>query len=355
MSVIKRGNSKYWYIQFQFNSRTFIRSSRTTVKKAAEQLEVEWKAKLHAQEYLGRKERITLRDAIHQFCESKKGTPNHRNLVFIAKSGLGHLPVSKYLDELTLHDLERYKREREAQGISQQTIKHSLNTIRGAWKYARRLGYQVSDLEFPVIKVPKYKLRYLSEEEEKRLLAELDPRRDTRGLPPFEERHEDLKQAMIDCYDLVVMLLDTGARYSEIAKIEWRQINLESQEIYLWRPKVQNETVLYMTERVREILVRRKHQPQGHWVFQNKKGGPRNYASIAIRKALRRAGLTDCRIHTLRHTLASRLVQNGLSVYEVREILGHTDIKTTMRYAHLEQRQVASKARNVLNKLNCRN
>jgi site-specific recombinase XerD len=62
--------------------------------------------------------------------------------------------------------------------------------------------------------------------------------------------------------------------------------------------------------------------------------------------------LRDCRIHTLRHTHASRLVQNGMSVYEVKEILGHTDIKTTLRYAHLEQRQVTSKARDVINRLN---
>ena len=54
----------------------------------------------------------------------------------------------------------------------------------------------------------------------------------------------------------------------------------------------------------------------------------------------------------MRHTHASRLIQNGLSVYEVREILGHTDIKTTMRYAHLESKQVTSKARDVINRLN---
>ena len=62
--------------------------------------------------------------------------------------------------------------------------------------------------------------------------------------------------------------------------------------------------------------------------------------------------LRDCRIHTLRHTHASRLIQNGMSVYEVKEILGHSDIKTTLRYAHLEQRQVSSKARDVINRLN---
>ena len=57
-------------------------------------------------------------------------------------------------------------------------------------------------------------------------------------------------------------------------------------------------------------------------------------------------------IHTFRHTHASRLVQNGMWVYEVKEILGHADIKTTLRYAHLEQRQVTSKARDVINRLN---
>lgn len=75
---------------------------------------------------------------------------------------------------------------------------------------------------------------------------------------------------------------------------------------------------------------------------------------IHPKSALRKAGLSDCRIHTLRHTHASRLIQNGMSVYEVREVLGHTDIKTTMRYAHLESRQVTSKARDVINRLNQR-
>jgi len=48
------------------------------------------------------------------------------------------------------------------------------------------------------------------------------------------------------------------------------------------------------------------------------------------------------------YTLATRLVQNGMSIYEVQAILGHTDIKTTMRYAHLEQQQVAVNARDIL-------
>ena len=86
MTVLKRGNSKYWYIQFQMNGQTFIRSSRTTNKKAAEQMETDWKAKLHAQQFLGHRERLSVRQAIDQFCESKKGTPNHRGLLSSASN-----------------------------------------------------------------------------------------------------------------------------------------------------------------------------------------------------------------------------------------------------------------------------
>ena len=115
---------------------------------------------------------------------------------------------------------------------------------------------------------------------------------------------------------------------------------------------MQNETVLFMTDRVFDVLSRRDATKASRYVFSNRNGDARGYSAMSIRKAIQRAGLRDCRIHTLRHTHASRLVQNGMSVYEVKEILGHSDIKTTLRYAHLEQRQVTSKARDVINRLN---
>jgi len=352
MTVTKRGNSKYWYIQFQVNGKTYIRSSRTTNKKAAEQMEIDWRSKLHAEQFLGQRERLTVRRAIDNFCESKAGTPNHRGLLSSSKVLARLMPLHKPMDELSSHELERFKRDRLAEGASPQTIKHNLNVIRGAWKFARKLGFQVGDLEFPQVKLPKAPLRYLTDEEECRLLAALDPRREGKGLRPYEERDAETKRCMQDAYDLVVLLLDTGARYGEIANIEWLRINLAERTLNLWRPKVQNETVLYLTDRSHAILSRRAESREGLHVFANRRGKARGYASQSIRKALRKAGLGDCRIHTLRHTHASRLIQNGLSVYEVREVLGHTDIKTTMRYAHLEARQVTSKARDVINRLN---
>jgi len=195
-------------------------------------------------------------------------------------------------------------------------------------------------------------LRYLSPEEERRLLTELDPDRECSGLASRDNRTPERQRWIQDNYDLIVMLLDTGARYGEIANMHWRQVDLVNRSINLWRQKVGNESVLFMTDRVVTILARRASVRDGDFVFPNRKGGARGYSSVAIRKAFRRAGLHDCTIHTLRHTHATRLIQNGLSVYEVREVLGHADIKTTMRYAHLEKAAVLKKARDVIQQLN---
>lgn len=352
MTVTKRSGSKNWYMHFQLHGKTHIRSSRTTSKKAAEQMEVQWKAKLHAQHFLGCRERITLQGAIEQFCSSRTGTPNHPGLLSSFRCLSRLLPIQRPIDELSSHDLERFKQARISEGAGSQIIKHNLDLVRGTWLFAKKLGYQVSDLEFPEVKIQRKAVRYLSEVEEAHLLNCLDPARIGRGLAPVSAQPSNVRDRMQDALDLVILLLDTGARYSEIANIEWSRINLVEKTINLWRSKVQNQTVLFMSDRVCEVLTRRSHKVNSPYIFSNMTGGPRGYASISIRKALRKAGLEDCSIHTLRHTHASRRVQHGMSVYEIREILGHSDIKTTMRYAHLEANQTSSKARDVMNLLN---
>jgi integrase len=205
------------------------------------------------------------------------------------------------------------------------------------------------------MRVDKGKLRYLSFDEEKRLLKAIDPKRVVKGLPPYEQRPALMKREMQDMYDFLVMLLDTGARHGEICTLAWSRVSLEDRTISLWRPKVKNESILFMTDRVYEILCRRIQTKETPYIFSNRSGGPKGYRPGSIRKAFQRAGLPDCSAHTLRHTHASRLIQNGLNIYEVREILGHADIKTTMRYAHIEQRSVSIKAREVIDRLNKEN
>ena len=220
-------------------------------------MEIEWKAKRHSQQYQGRKQRITLADGFEQYKLSKQGIASYRNLTAYETVLRRLLPMKKHIDELKSQDLEKFKRDRIAEGVGAESIKYGLLLIRGTLKFAQQLGYQVSDIAFPQIKLPKNSLRYLSDDEERRLLLALDPMRHGAGLPPVAERSAEMQRALQDAYDLVILLLDTGARYSEIANIEWQRIDLASRTIHLWRQKVQNETVLYMTDRVFEVLSRR--------------------------------------------------------------------------------------------------
>ena len=355
MGVIKRGNSKFWYIQFQYNGQTFIKSSKTTDKKLAEIMESDWRKKLILNEVVGIKDRATFDEVLSHFADSKKDLASHRHITLMCRTLRKHFSQVRYFDEITTQDVERLKLEQQRMGYSNQTIKHLFGVIRGAWKYAKRMGYQVTDLEFPTVRVHNGKLRYLSFEEEKRLLKALDPRREVKGLAPFEDRHDLLKREMQDKYDFLVLLLDTGARHGEIRTLEWSKVNLQDRTISLWRPKVKNESILFMTDRVFHIMDRRKRDSTNQYVFTNRSGGPMGYRPASIRKAFEQAGLDGCSAHTLRHTHASRLIQNGLNIYEVKEILGHSDIKTTMRYAHIEKRSVSIKAKDVIDRLNKEN
>jgi len=352
MPLTKRGDSKFWYVQFQLNGRTFVRSTRTIDRKAAERLEAQFKAEAHADGVLGKKRSVSLADALTRFVETKENTPNYMNLVRRRKAVLKNVSGSLPVASLTNEDLERHKRIRVNEGRAAQTIKHEMNLIMGAVRLAKRNGYEVPDLIAPGVRIPGGKLRYLSIEEEDRLLKELDPNRVGNGLAPADVRNRRKLQAMQDNYDLIVVLLDTGARYNEIASLAWDQIDLENRLIRLWRSKVENESILFMTTRVADVIANRAATRTGKFVFSNSGGGARGYRVIAIRKAFQRAGLHDCSVHTLCHTLASRLIQNGMSVYEVKAVLGHADIRTTMRYAHLEEAKVTSRARDVIERMN---
>lgn len=354
MPLVRRGNSKFWYVQFQLNGRTYVKSSKTTDRKEAERLEAQFRSEVFAGAALSKKKQITISDALLKFLESKEGTPSYRNLIRRRKALLMTFGGTASLTTLTNGDLDRHKLRRAQQGRAPQTIKHELNMIMGAIRFAKRNGFEVPDLTPPPLKVPGGRLRYLSIEEERRLLEELDPFRVGNGLAPAERRNPKKMQAMQDNYDLIVILLDTGARYSEIATLTWDQIDLKAGIIKLWRSKVENESVLFMTTRVAAIFANRQATTNGKFVFSNSKGGPRRYSVIAINKAFERAGLHDCTVHTLRHTHASRLIQHGMSVYEVKSVLGHADIRTTMRYAHLEEAKVTSRARDIVELLSQR-
>jgi hypothetical protein len=182
MGIVRRGNSKYWYVQFQFNGETYIKSSKTTDKKLAEHIEADWRRKLVEQDVFGTRDRIALAEAFRLFCKSKTELADHSNLVRNANVIVDFLSGRRFLDELTTSDIERLRLDMQAKGYQNQTTKHRLATIRGAIKYCRRMGYQVPTVEYPTLRISKGKLRYLSFDEEKRLIEAVDPYRTVKGL-----------------------------------------------------------------------------------------------------------------------------------------------------------------------------
>ncbi len=353
MSVFKRGGKGNYYIQFNYRGKVYVKSSRTMNKRTAERMEREWRDQVHAMMEMGERSRLTLKEALNGYVKDRANTPSAKHASRSAGLLNVKFPTHLHLDEIQSWHLTKFKSLREREGCAVQTIKHNFQVIRSAIQWAKDNGYRVKELEYPKLKINNQRLRFLSLEEEKRLLKELDPKKDLPFRPAYQYRPAKENKARQDNYDLTILLLDTGARYGEIAGLTWNKVNLDDRFINLWRPKVKNESIIYMTSRVYQIMKRRFEEKTTEYVFTNEKeNGPRNHATNGIKKAMKRAGIEGVRIHDFRHTCASRLIQNGMSLYEVANILGHTDVQTTQRYAHLECKDVSQRARDIMEGLN---
>jgi integrase len=171
------------------------------------------------------------------------------------------------------------------------------------------------------------KERYLTEEEAQRLY-----------LSVCQSENPSLQY-------IVALLILTGARKSEVLQARWGDFDCARR---LWRiptSKSGRARHVPLGDGVIETLQLVPRQPLTESVFPNPTTG-RPYTSIfsAWNAARKRAGLAEVRIHDLRHSFASALVNQGRSLYEVQKILGHSQIKTTQRYAHLANETLVAAA-----------
>jgi integrase len=139
---------------------------------------------------------------------------------------------------------------------------------------------------------------------------------------------------------IIPMLIMTGARKREVLDLEWSAIDLEQRQWRLAAADNKSKKVRYipLSEGVLQILASVPRFDNCPYVFPNEKT-LKPYVSFfcSWNTARKAAGLTDVRVHDLRHSFASFLVNAGCPIYEVKELLGHSQIKTTQRYAHLSQ------------------
>jgi integrase len=216
--------------------------------------------------------------------------------------------------------------------------------LSSAWGRVNDKIYNIPELSLPRFAMQKQKTDYLSEADEERLLGYLLNRK------PHAAGTGDWQHEM---HDVVVMLLDTGARYNEIARLEWKAVDLGRKTIELWRGKTKTASYVYMTDRVHRVLQRRaENKRHEQWVFTNwDRTSHRTHNTTYLNQTMHAAGVPYT-VHTLRHTFATKMLKAGMTLNDVRVLLGHSSIQTTLRYGHLEASDASPKAVAILNEQN---
>lgn len=173
--------------------------------------------------------------------------------------------------------------------------------------------------------------RFLTSEEAGRLLATLEK--------------DDRKEAMA-----LRLLLLTGARKSELLGARWEDVRLEQQVICVPLSKSGKTRYIYLSSAAMDILhtLQELRVDNCPWVFPCRNGrSPLSDVFGYWRRIRKDMNLQDVRIHDLRHSFASFLVNSGHTLYEAQKLLGHADPRTTMRYAHLTQSGLIAAAEDV--------
>ena len=235
------------------------------------------------------------------------------------------LPVfgKKHLDEITKHDVIAFHHGVKAKGLALGTANRCLILLRYAMNLAVR--WEIPGItknptkDVPLFEDTNKKERYLTEAEAQLLYCAVKA-----SVNPMLQY-------------IIPMLILTGARKREVLDAKWEEFDLERRQWRVSVTKAGKPRYVPLSDGVMNLLT---SMPREHrtWVFPNPKT-LKPYVSIFCTwdTARNAAGLADVRIHDLRHSFASFLVNAGRSLYEVQKILGHTQIKTTQRYAHLSQ------------------
>lgn len=265
---------------------------------------------------------------------------------------------SKFLTDdltaLTADRFEHWKTDRLASGTKPATVARDLAAISGLLSRAVKLRIIPSN---PVLTVDKPKLdrsaviRFLSEAEEGRLRAALIAR-DKRPRESTGPYKDDLTPA-------VLLSLNTGCRRGELLALRWRDVNLEHMSRYAFPEGRRDSRRKFVTEYGSVITIHGAMAKSGQtrrvplnpearatlraWKKQTRARADapvfnvRTSFKTAWRRLMKAAKIEGFRWHDMRHTFASRLVQRGIPLNTVRDLLGHASLAMTLKYAHLAQ------------------
>lgn len=245
----------------------------------------------------------------------------------------------KMLAEVTIADFRAFIAKRRGQGVSNASINREWQLARRVWKHVQE-SHAVSTIKWGALKLdePKERVRELKADEETAL---------------FEKLPEDLRP-------IVEFAILSGQRKSAVVGLRWENVNWSAGEativnkggglhtfplspslvqLILEQPKVDGcpYVFTYVCERHSPARPDRPRRVKGERYPFSKYGWARKWT-----KALAEAGISDFRFHDLRHTSATRMVRASGNLKAAGRLLGHTDIRTTSRYAHVGMEDLRS-------------
>lgn len=198
-------------------------------------------------------------------------------------------------------------------------------------------------------------VRYLSKPEEERLRRALAKREATRrahresGNAWCKERGGDGRplwpaDGFTDhLMPMILVAMNTGLRRGELFGLRWADVNLAGKVLTVTADTAKSQKTRHvpLNPEALDVLKRWKKQGGSGLVFPSQGGGRFDNIQSSWEALTADAKLADFRFHDLRHDFASRLVMAGVDLNTVRELLGHSDIKMTLRYAHLAPHKLA--------------
>ena len=230
--------------------------------------------------------------------------------------------------------IEIIKKAMRDEGKAPRSIQYALATTRQIFNHAiKNEAYQggnpVTKISMP--KVDNKRQRFLTHHEADTLLKEVRSR-------------------SLQLYEIALISLHCGLRASEIFRLNWGCVHIERRCLLLMDTKGDINRTVYMTNEVERVFSQKDPDEPSFLVFTSQKGDIIKEISNTFARIIDEVGFNDgiedsrhkVFFHTLRHTYASWLVQEGVDIYTVKDLMGHSTLAMTERYAHLAPNNLKS-------------
>ena len=322
--LYRRKDSPYWWVKTVLpDGRRVCQSTRLKVLEDAEEFLIRLKAEAYEAARTGIPAEHSWQDAVVQYLEDSVGK---RSLDYDKAHFQKLDPYLRgyRLRDLNMSALRPFIQDRKLKdGVANGTINRALETVRHVLNVARDdWGWIARVPKIRMLKEPKRRVRFLTEEEADRLML---------ALP----------EHMVP---VVRYALATGCRRTEILRLEWSRVDLDRRVSWLEAGTTKNGEGRGVPLNRDAILALRSVQGQHtRWCFTYR-GKRMGAIGSAWMRSLKRAGIERFRFHDLRHTWASWHVMKGTSLQELMELGGWKSYEMVLRYAHLAPEHLSDAA-----------